>query len=117
MKCRAGTRFEKMRSGAGRLSIGNRKPESNIEGSIEQGDDFWQDGGDNYICAIEDAHAGNLAAEPTSKIFGKTIESLALANIYNNNVQFVRRDVTERGVDTIDDLTIPDTSVMPSRAA
>ena len=47
----------------------------------------------------------------------KTIESLALANIYNNNVQFVRRDVTERGVDTIDDLTIPDTSVMPSRAA
>ena len=46
----------------------------------------------------------------------KTIESLALANIYNNNVQFVRRDVMERGVDTIDDLTIPDTSVMPARA-
>lgn len=47
----------------------------------------------------------------------KTIESLALANIYNNNTQFSRRDVTDRGVDTLDDLTIPDTSVVPARAA
>ena len=46
----------------------------------------------------------------------KTIESLALANIYNNNIQFVRRDIIDRGVDTIDDLTIPDTSIAPTRA-
>ncbi len=64
----------------------------NIEGSIEQGDDFWQDGVDNYICAIEDAHAGNLAAEPTSKIFGKTIESLALAALENLTCGLARRD-------------------------
>lgn len=41
----------------------------------------------------------------------QAIEALAVMNIYNNHVQFARRDVLERGVTAIDEITIPDTKV------
>lgn len=41
----------------------------------------------------------------------QAIEALALMNIYNNHVQFARRDVLERGVTAIDEITMPDTKV------